>query len=394
VSAPDGGRVLAVRLDSAGDVLLAGPAVRALAATAEAVDLLVSPAGEQAARLLPGVARVLVFDPPWSGYRPPPVSEPAVRNLVELLRRGEYRRAVIFTSYHQSPLPMALLAKLAGIPYVAADSVDYPGSLLDLRHRRGEVHEVTAALALARAAGGRLPAGDTGSPAVTRPLPDPGPLVPADPYVVVHPGAAVPARAPTPTHAATIIAALRAAGWPVVLTGGPSERALADQVLAALAVGSGRGGGVTCVVGRTSLAGLAGVLERAACVVVGNTGPAHLAAAVGTPVVSLFAPVVPVGRWGPFGVPSVVLGDQHAPCRDSRARDCPVPGHPCLTGVGADQVVAAVRRLAGEPGGARAPAEHEETGHELSGREEAGREEARHELTGREMTGRVGGGPW
>jgi heptosyltransferase-3 len=414
VSAPDGGRVLAVRLDSAGDVLLAGPAVRALAATAEAVDLLVSPAGEQAARLLPGVARVLVFDPPWSGYRPPPVSEPAVRDLVELLRRGEYRRAVIFTSYHQSPLPMALLAKLAGIPYVAADSADYPGSLLDLRHRRGEAHEVTAALALARAAGGRLPAGDTGRPAVTRPLPDPGALVPADPYVVVHPGAAVPARAPTPTHAATIIAALRAAGWPVVLTGGPSERALADQVmadqamadqvpgdevvagqsLAGRAVRSGRGGGVTCLVGRTSLDGLAGVLERAACVVVGNTGPAHLAAAVGTPVVSLFAPVVPAGRWGPFGVPSVVLGDQDAPCRDSRARDCPVPGHPCLTGVGADQVVAAVRRLAGEPGGARAPAEHEETGHELSGREEAGREEAGRELTGREMTGRVGGGPW
>ena len=49
----------------------------------------------------------------------------------------------------------------------------------------------------------------------------------------------------------------------------------------------------------TSLAELAGVLERAACVVVGNTGPAHLAAAVGTPVVSLFAPVVPAERWAP-----------------------------------------------------------------------------------------------
>lgn len=380
MSASDGGRVLAVRLDSAGDVLLAGPAVRALAATAEAVDLLVSPAGERAARLLPGVARVLVFDPPWSGYRPPPVSEPAVRTLVDLLRSGGYGRAVIFTSYHQSPLPAALLAKLAGIPYVAADSADYPGSLLDLRHRRGEGHEVTAGLALARAAGGCLPAGDPGRLAVTRPLPDVGALVPAEPYVVVHPGAAVPARAPAPAQAAGIVAALRAAGWPVVLTGGPGEGDLADR-----AAGTGRGGGVagvTGVAGRTSLAELAGVLDRAACVVVGNTGPAHLAAAVGTPVVSLFAPVVPAERWAPYGVPSVVLGDQDAPCRDSRARDCPVPGHPCLTGIGADQVVAAVRRLAGGPGwapaGARAHTEHEGAGY--------GEVE-------RELTGRVGGGP-
>ena len=66
---------------------------------------------------------------------------------------------------------------------------------------------------------------------------------------------------------------------------------------------------------------------------VGNTGPAHLAAAVGTPVVSLFAPVVPAARWAPYGVPSVLLGDQDAPCRGTRATDCPVPGHPCLASV-------------------------------------------------------------
>jgi ADP-heptose:LPS heptosyltransferase len=79
---------------------------------------------------------------------------------------------------------------------------------------------------------------------------------------------------------------------------------------------------------------------------VGNTGPAHLAAAVGTPVVSLFSPVVPASRWAPHG-PHVVLGDQDAPCRDSRARECPVPGHPCLDRVTPDQVVTAVAELVG-----------------------------------------------
>ena len=88
------------------------------------------------------------------------------------------------------------------------------------------------------------------------------------------------------------------------------------------------------------------MLERAAVVVVGNTGPAHLAAAVGTPVVSLFSPVVPAARWAPYGVPTVVLGDQSAACRGTRARECPVPGHPCLTSVTAQDGVAAVEELA------------------------------------------------
>ena len=70
------------------------------------------------------------------------------------------------------------------------------------------------------------------------------------------------------------------------------------------------------------------MLRRADVVVVGNTGPAHLAAAVGTPVVSLFAPVVPAERWRPWSVPHVLLGDQSAGCALSRARTCPVAGSP------------------------------------------------------------------
>ena len=76
-----------------------------------------------------------------------------------------------------------------------------------------------------------------------------------------------------------------------------------------------------------------------------NTGPAHLAAAVGTPVVSLFAPVVPAARWAPHGVPRVVLGDQNAGCRQTRATTCPVPNHPCLSSVSPAEVCAAVASL-------------------------------------------------
>jgi ADP-heptose:LPS heptosyltransferase len=123
-----------------------------------------------------------------------------------------------------------------------------------------------------------------------------------------------------------------------VVTGGPGERALTSRVAGDSGLDLG---------GRTTFAELAGVLEGASAVVAGNTGPAHLAAAVGTPVVSLFAPVVPAIRWAPYGVRHVLLGDQDAPCRDTRARECPVPGHPCLTSVEPADVVAAVEEVVG-----------------------------------------------
>ncbi|MCA5893978.1 glycosyltransferase family 9 protein [Isoptericola sp. NEAU-Y5] len=334
--------VLAVRLDADGDVLLTGPAVRALAHGAAArggqVDVLASPAGAAAARLLPGVRDVLTFDAPWSGYRPPAVDPAALRRLVETVAARRYATAVVFTSFHQSSLPTALLLRTAGVGRVAATSEDYPGSLLDVRHHRPEgLHEVEAALALARAAGFGPPAGDDGRLAVRGPLPDVRALVPAEPYVVVHPGASVPARAPGPEDARAVVAALAGRGHRVVVTGGPQETALGELVA---------GGGATDLSGRTDLRRLAAVLAGARCVVAGNTGPAHLAAAVGTPVVSLFAPVVPLERWAPWGVPVVVLGDQDAPCRGTRARECPVPGHTCLSGVPAEHVADAVARLA------------------------------------------------
>jgi ADP-heptose:LPS heptosyltransferase len=70
---------------------------------------------------------------------------------------------------------------------------------------------------------------------------------------------------------------------------------------------------------------------------------------VGTPVVSLFAPTVRPQQWAPYGVPTVLLGDQDAVCKDTRVTTCPFPGHPCLSGVTAEEVLAAVEQLAGRP---------------------------------------------
>jgi ADP-heptose:LPS heptosyltransferase len=335
-------RVLVARLDSDGDVLLAGPAIRAVAAGAGEVVLLCGPAGRQAAGLLPGVDRVVEWPAPWIMADPEPVRPAAVDALVRAVRAAAVTEAVVLTSYHQSALPLALLLRLAAVDRIAAISEDYPGSLLDVRHRVPElIPEAERALSVAAAAGFALPAGDDGLLRVRRPLPDVDALVGPGAYVVVHPGATVPARACPPELAADVVRTLVAAGHRVLVTGGPGERALTASAV--------RDTGAVDLGGRTTFAELAAVLDAADAVVVGNTGPAHLAAAVGTPVVSLFAPTVPYEKWRPYGVPSIRLGDQHAPCRDSRARFCPVPGHPCLSSVSAADVVGALAELEGIP---------------------------------------------
>jgi len=358
-------RVLCVRLDNAGDVLLAGPAIRAVAAQAEVV-LLAGPEGESAARLLPGVSDVLVWRCPWIAQPPDPTTPADIAALVTRLAAENLDAALIFTSFHQSPLPTALVLRMAGVPWIGAISTDYPGSLLDLRHQLSDdLPEPERGAALATAAGFARPPGDDGRLRVRTPLPAVADLVGDEPYVVLHPGTSVPARAWPAEHFRAAAGLLAAAGWQVVVTGSPGERELTrfvatpaaapDAVPLAVSTETATAalptpGRVRDLGGRTALVGLAGILAGAAAVVVGNTGPAHLAAAVGTPVVSLFAPTVPAGRWRPYGVAHVLLGDQNAPCRNTRVTSCPYPGHPCLSSVLPSDVVEAVTHLAGGSG--------------------------------------------
>ncbi|MER7212115.1 MULTISPECIES: glycosyltransferase family 9 protein [Streptosporangium] len=359
------GTVLVARTDNAGDVLLAGPAIRAVANHAARVVVLAGPNGQAAAELLPGVDQVIRWRTPWIDPAPPPLTGEHAARLIEAVRRVAPRQALILTSFHQSALPLAALLRLAGVPRIAAISNDYPGSLLDVRHTVDEevdVPEAERMLALARAAGFELPPGDDGRLAVRHPLPPVGHLTGPAGYVVVHPGASVPARAWPADHCERAVRHLAAAGYRVVVTGTPGETALTARVAGSHAVDLG---------GRTSLAELAGVLAGAEAVVVANTGPAHLAAAVATPVVSLFAPTVPAARWAPYGVAVTLLGDQHAPCRGSRAQVCPVAGHPCLSSVTPAQVVDAVRRLAAPQDWVEEGEDEEDTVRRLTVKEEA-----------------------
>ncbi len=331
------GHVLVARLDSLGDLLLAGPAVRAVAGSAAKVTMLVGRGRRSDALLLPGLDDVIEFDAPWVVFEPEPVRLEQMTALIDAVHNSGVDAALILTSFHQSPLPLALLLRMAGVDWIGAISDDYPGSLLDLRHRvAGSPPESERNLSLAQAAG-FLPDERGARLAVRRPLPDATPWTGTGPYVVFHPGASASSRRPIATHSRILVAALADAGHRVVVTGSAAETTLASSVA---------DGDALDLSGQLDLPHLAAVLDGAQVVIAPNTGPAHLAAAVGTPVVSLFAPVVPAASWAPYGVASAVLGDQEAACRDSRAKVCPVPGHPCLTSIRPQEVVAAVDRLA------------------------------------------------
>ncbi|WBB94603.1 HAD-IIIA family hydrolase [Verrucosispora sp. WMMC514] len=338
---PAAGRtVLVVRSDSAGDVLVTGPGIRAVAASAERVVLLCGPRGRAAADLLPGVDEVIEHRLPWIDPAPAPVDPREMTALITRLAAVAADEAVIFTSFHQSPLPLALLLRMAGVARIAAISDDYPGSLLDVRHRVPVgVPEAERALSLAAAAGYLLGEGDEPHLRL-RPVPPPLPEAGAPGYVVLHPGSAAPARGCPPEVAERIAAELSAVGYRVVVTGGPAERDLTARVAGRHCRDLG---------GRTGLAELAAIVAGAGAVVVGNTGPAHLAAAYGVPVVSLFAPTVPFGQWGPWRVPTVRLGDATAACRDTRAARCPIAGHPCLSDIRPGDVLDALRLLGVPP---------------------------------------------
>jgi histidinol-phosphate phosphatase family protein len=332
--APPGRRVLVARTDSAGDVLLCGPAIRAVAATAGSVTLLCGPRGREAAALLPGVAEVIEWPMPWIDAGAPPVDAHQVEQLMAEVAARAFDEAIVFTSFHQSPLPLALLLRAAGVQRICAIG-DHDAELsMALRVEEG-LPEAERAMSLAQAAGYRRTPGDDGRLRVLGPSGQRRAT-----RVVLHVGAAAPARSAPPSLLREVVDSLSQAGYETLVTGGPAERGLAETV-------AGRSG--QDLSGTTDLAGLAALMTTAAVVIAANTGPAHLAAATGTPVVSLYAPTVPFRQWRPYGVPYVRLGPAIASCSGTRLTDCRLPGHPCLGSVTPHEVVAAVRTLAGSP---------------------------------------------
>ncbi|MDL5157786.1 glycosyltransferase family 9 protein [Actinomycetospora termitidis] len=330
-------RVLVVRPDNVGDVIMTVPALRALRAAAPQarIDLLASPAGAAAAPLVPEVDDVVVASVSWQRLPGPVADEDADPDaeLVATLAGRRYDAAVILTSFSQSPWPAALLCRRAGIGIRIGTSKEFGGDALThwVPAPPDGGHQVDRGLEVLAAVGVPSRGVDL---AVTVPITDHP--APAGRYVVVAPGASCPSRRWSPERFATAGRGIAGRGWTVVVTGTAKE---ADLVARAAA---GVPGAVT-LVGELDLAGLADLVAGADAAVVNNSGGAHLADAVGTPVVELFAGTEEVGQYAPRTVRAEVLTRPVA-CSPCRQLVCPFDQE-CLD-IAPERVVDAVVRVA------------------------------------------------
>jgi len=341
-------KLLCVRLDGAGDVLMTTPALNALkeAVPGRHLTLLTSPSGAHAARLVPALDEIIEFDAPW--MKPPRAHVASDRALINRLAAGGYDGAVVFTVYSQNPLPAAYLAYLAGIPDCLAHCRENAYRLLsdrvpDPEPQQRVRHEVRRQLDLV-AKTGALPKSESLSISIphvarrraaaafaTLRIPRDGPLV------VAHVGATAPShRYPARSFAEALDLLVAEQRARVVLTGDSSEVPLVETVR-----GSMRTSAYT-LAGCLDFAELCAVVEAADVLVANNTAPVHIAAAVGTPVVDLYALTNP--QHVPWRVPHRLLY-RDVPCRYCYQSVCPTGHNDCLAQVTAAEVADAVREL-------------------------------------------------
>jgi lipopolysaccharide heptosyltransferase II len=343
-------KILCIRLDTIGDLVMTTPAIHALKACHpdQWITLMTSTAGAVVAPLLPDVDDLIVYDAPWLKATPVRFSSAPDFEMIERLKAAQFDAAVIFTVYSQNPLPAALLCYLAEIPLRLAHCHENPYQLLthwvkDPEPQERIRHEVQRHLDLVATVGFavqetalrlNVPLAAT---EIVKTLLQRSGLVMQQPWLVIHPGATAASRRYPPEQFA--VAAQQLAtdyGFQIVFTGTPGEQPLVDAIQAAMRAPS------LSLVGQLSITELAALLMLAPLLISNNTGPMHIAAAVGTPVVALYALTNP--QHTPWTVPNRVLFHD-VPCRYCYKSICPEEHHHCLRLVEPRQVVEAVLEL-------------------------------------------------
>ncbi len=345
--------VLCIRLDSLGDVLMTTPALRAVkdSHSGRRITLLTSPAGAEVAHLVPEIDQVVVYESPWMKATAPRANSAPDFAMVEELKRRRFDAAIIFTVYSQNPLPSAFLCYMANIPLRLAYCHENPYQLLTDWVKDNEPteyirHEARRQLDLVGTVGYKtneermsLRVPPEACVRVIRLLKEMGVNV-NQPWVVIHPGATAPSRRYAPDGFAQVARTLTGDdGIQVLFTGSESERELVQGIRNTM--GARSWSLVNCL----PLDEFAALISLAPLLISNNTGPVHIAAAVGTPVVDLYALTNP--QHTPWQVPHRVLFHD-VPCKYCYKSICPQGHHNCLRLVTPEQVVDATRELMNE----------------------------------------------
>lgn len=345
-------RILLLRLERIGDLLMSAPAIAAVRQLAPAarIDLVVGSWNASLARLIPGVDTVETLDAPWLARGAAGGDRDSLMRRAWSWRSRHYDLAINFEGDIRSHALMSLASAHRRIGFDMAGG----GPLLTTRVPfRPDEHTTTNAWRLVSAAFATPPADD----GVTEPF---RLAVPAEararaaallaPYggravIAVHAsGGRAIKQWPVARFAAVATELARAEGAVLLLTGTSADRPIVDEMRAALPADVDR----LDLAGEVDLPLLAATLERCRLLITGDTGPMHLAAFVGTPIVAIFGPSDPL-RYAPIAAPHRVVRIDLpcAPCNRIRLPPARCQGHTpdCLAGVTVDAVHTAARAL-------------------------------------------------
>ena len=263
--------------------------------------------------------------------------------LVSRLRKERFEIAIAA----QRSARTGFLVRGSGAP-VRVGFASSPGAwaLTDRVPWQAERHAVHRYLARAAPAGGDPAADPTpglavlpeASAKVSAALAEDG-VAPDAALLVLAPGSTWGTKRWTREGFAAVVTAAPERGLHPVLVGSPDERALCQEV------GALAGGGIPNLAGRTGPPELTALLARARALVTNDSGPAHVASAVGTPVVAVFGSTVPAFGYTPWGARNRIV--EHAalacrPCSSHGPQVCPLGHHRCMREIGPAQVLAAL----------------------------------------------------
>jgi lipopolysaccharide heptosyltransferase I len=324
-------RLLVVRLGSLGDLVHTLPAVASLhrAHPALAIDWLVDAVHQDFLALVPLLASVV------------PLRDRTASAWLEArrtLRGRHYEAAIDF----QGLVKSAALARMSGATRVVGFGRESARERLAARFYTEAVevgegrHVIEKNLALAAVLGAAQGAAEFPIAPVESTALGTVERTAAGPFALINPGAAWPNKRWPPESFGRLAAMLRDRhGLRSAVLWGPGEQSLAGEIVAASS-------GAAFAAPETSLADLVAIARRARLMVSGDTGPTHIAAAVGAPIVALFGPTNPA-RNGPWHPDDITIG-RYAACDCHYERRCRRNEGWCLGTISVDEVAAAVAR--------------------------------------------------
>ncbi|MVN93053.1 glycosyltransferase family 9 protein [Mucilaginibacter aquatilis] len=302
-------KILVIRPDNMGDLIMSGPAIRALKETFNAhITVLTSGMAKNIIAHMPEIDDSIIFDLPWVKTADTPQPE-MLNEVVATIKQGNFDAAVIFTVLSQNPLPTAMLAYLAGIPQVLAYCRENPYQLIncwvpDKEPYDGIKHQVQRDLDLVAHVGAYTNnnvlslLSDHNFSDLTQKLQAYN-IELQKPWVILHAGVSELKRQ-YPLHEWALVGKeLVELGYQVLLTGASSEKAMTDDLQESIGAGS------FSVAGLLPLNEFICLVEHSPLLISVNTGTIHIAAAFKTPTIVLYAQTNP--QHTPWNTPAAIL---------------------------------------------------------------------------------------